>query len=108
MIYDPAEANSPIQQGDIFVHVPRVDLSFQKLVLIDEDGDQPKQSTWNELQPKETVAAVVPIVSVTGIVVTQNCDAARGHYICLAQVDTFLGATGKTAPTTAKKWKNLI
>ncbi len=108
MIYDRVDAAAPIQQGDIFVHVPRVDLSFQELVLIDEEGEQPKQATWNELQPRETVAAVVPIVSVTGIVVTQNCDAARGHYICLAQVDPFLTATGKTAPTTAKKWKNLI
>ena len=108
MIYDQVEADAPIQQCDIFVHIPRVDLSFDKLVLIDEEGEQPKQATWNELQPRDAVAAVVSIVSVTGIVVTQNCDASRGHYICLAQVDPFLAATGKTAPATPKKWKNLI
>jgi hypothetical protein len=31
MIYDRVGANAPIQQGDIFVHIPRVDLSFDKL-----------------------------------------------------------------------------
>jgi hypothetical protein len=40
--------------------------------------------------------------------VTQNCDAARGQFICLAQVDPFLEATGRTAPATPKKWEKLI
>ena len=108
MIYERVEAEAPICQGDLFVHVPRVDLSFGKLLLIDEDTEQPKEAAWDELNPRDRVAAVLPIISVAGVVVTQNCDAARGHYICLAQIDTFLEATGRTAPATPKKWKNLI
>ncbi len=108
MTYDRVGAGEPIQQGDIFVHIPRVDLSLANLLLIEEDAEEPKQATWNELQPKDQVAVVVPIISVTGIVITQNCDAARGHYICLAQVDPFLTATGKTAPASSRKWKNVI
>lgn len=108
MIYERVAAEEPIQQGDIFIHVPRVDISLSNLLLIDEDAEQPKHVGWNELEPKEGMAAVLPILSVTGVVITQNCDAARAHYVCLAQVDSFLQATGKTAPASAKKWKNLI
>ncbi len=111
MIYKPLDIDSSIQQGDIFRHMPRVDFSFSKVAVIDDDGQ--RQVTWRDIVEEANggvaVVAVLPIKSVDAIVITQNCDAVRGEYLCLCQIDEFLRATGKAEPPkTPKKWSKLI
>jgi len=108
MIYDRVEAGAPLQQGDIFRHVPRVDLALAPLVIIEED-EQPRKTNWSDLESGSEVVAVLPVKSVMAVVVTQNCDARRGEYITLCQIDGFLAAIGQhTPPKNADKWQRLI
>jgi hypothetical protein len=107
MIYEPVVADRPVWQGDIFRHVPRVDLSLAALPVIEADGTH--EESWHKLELNSEIAAVLSVKSVTGIVITQNCDAQRGEYICLAQVDPFLAVLHEaTPPKSADKWQSLI
>lgn len=111
MIYHSVAIDAPIRQGDIFRDIPRVDFSLAKVAFVEEN--QAFESNWQDLlenQPTEGITAVVPVKPVTAIVVTQNCDALRGQYVSLCEVDKFLVATGKVGspPGSAKKWKDLI
>ncbi len=111
MIYETVDSDTPIRQGDIFRHIPRVDLSLSTLAVVDNVGQ--RSVSWRDLleEPDSAtgVSAVLTLTPVDAIVITQNCDAVRGEYLCLCQVDAFLQATGKAeAPKTAKKWSTLI
>lgn len=108
MIYEAVGTEDPIQQGDLFAHIPRVDFSLGALSLVEDDNDELRQTNWHDVDPGSEVAAVLSIKSVSAIVVTQNCDARRGHYICLSQIDPFLTATGESPPKNADKWQSLI
>ena len=112
MIYNSVDTAEPIKQGDIFRGIPRVDFSFSTIAVIDEDEGQ-RQVTWRDVIEEASgpaaVAAVLPVRSVDAIVITQNCDAVRGEYLCLCQIDEFLIATGKAEPPkTPRKWTSLI
>jgi hypothetical protein len=110
MIYlRPIPPTEPILQGDIFRYVPRAELSLSKIAVV---SDKLTQTTWQQIiseGPPQEVTVVVAVEPVYAIVITQNCDAARGKYLCLAQVDPFLESVGQhTPPKTAKSWKNLL
>lgn len=113
MIYETVSTELPIKQGDVFRGIPRVDFSLSTIAVIDED-DSKRQATWKELLSENgqatKVVAVLPMTSVDAIVITQNCDAIRGEYVCLCQIDDFLDATGKkdNPPGSVKKWQSLI
>jgi hypothetical protein len=108
MIYESAGGEEPIRQGDIFSNIPRVDLSFATMVIL--DGQEQREIAWKDAvaDSSSPVVAVLPVKPVTGIVITQDCDTVRGEYICLAEVGDFATATGKTVPTLPKKWQSLI
>jgi len=108
MIYESAGGDEPIRQGDIFSNIPRVDLSFATMAIL--DGEEQRETAWKDAvaDSPSPVVAVLPVKPVTGIVITQDCDTVRGEYICLAEVADFATATGKTVPTSAKKWQSLI
>lgn len=112
MIYEAVANVDPIQQGDIFHGIPRVDFSMSRIDIIEEEST--RQISWKDLLDEQgnttAVAAVLPVRSVDAIVITQNCDAARGEYLCLCQIDDFLDATGKTTspPKNPNKWQSLI
>jgi hypothetical protein len=107
MIYETVAVDRPLLQGDIFSHVPRVDLSLTIIPVVEDDGTH--EESWAEIVPNSEITAVLPVKSVTGIVITQNCDTQRGEYLCLAQVDPFLAALGQTAaPKSPDKWQSLI
>lgn len=107
MIYETVSADHPILQGDIFRHVPRVDFSLATIPVVEDDGTH--EESWAEVPLNSEIAAVLAVKSVTGIVVTQNCDAQRGEYLCLAQVDPFLAALRQSVPPkNADKWRSLI
>jgi len=109
MIYDQVDNLSPIKQGDIFMGVPRVDFSATDLTIIEQD--ECRQTTWNDTladgSATEGLAAIIPIKAVMAIVISQNCDTARGEYISLCQIDKFSSVVG-TTPSTPKKWASLI
>lgn len=60
MIYQPADESAPLRQGDIFVNLPRVDVSMDSILLVDEDGE--RVAKWDELYSRsEPMKAIVPI-----------------------------------------------
>lgn len=112
MIYDQVDAQSPIRQGDIFRRIPRVDLSLAALAIVGEDDSYRKTSWRDALADNDNgspIAALLPIKPVDAIVITQNCDAVRGEYLCLCQIDAFLPSIGQSEPPkSADKWQSLI
>lgn len=109
MIYEAVSPGEPIRQGDIFRDIPRVDLSLRRLAVVEDDD--PIETSWAELlaetDSSTPVTAVLPIKRVRGIVITQNCDAVRGEYLALCQLDRFSEVAGDP-PKTAKKWQRKI
>ena len=110
MIYETVGVGEPIKQGDIFRYIPRADYHISKMVILDEDNE-PNEINWSESVPglDGVVRAVLPVSSVTGIVITQNCDAVRGEFLSLCQVEEFLSSINQDEePKNSKKWKTLI
>jgi hypothetical protein len=112
MIYERVPTDDPIRQGDIFRNIPRVDFSLSSLAVLFNDEEDPRQMTWRDAVQDAgssgTVTAIVPIKSVDGIVITQDCDAVRAEYVYLCEVVNFMSATGGNPPSTAKKWQSKI
>jgi hypothetical protein len=110
MIYDPASPHEPLRQGDIFRSVPRHDLSLSKLVILSPEG-QAEEVTWRELVElgdAEGLAAVVGIKPVMAIVISQNCDAARGRDISLCAVEPLSEHMRDKPSTNPKNWNNQL
>lgn len=113
MIYEMAGPAEPIRQGDIFQSIPRVDINLSELAVVGDD-DELRQTTWIDVvsqgSAREPIAAILSLRSVAGIVITQNCDTARGQFVALCQIDDYLEAINKkeNPPKTDRKWKNLI
>jgi len=83
MIYQRINSEDPLQQGDIFLSMPRPDFSLSNLAVLSPEG-QAEQVTWRELVDHgetDNLAAVIGIKPVMAIVISQNCDAARGRDI---------------------------
>jgi hypothetical protein len=113
MIYEAVSSDQPIKQGDIFCSIPRVELSLSRMMVIDSGSLEPREVSWRDMidegQGSVSTAAVFPMKSVDAIVITQNCDAARGEHICLSEIGRFTDfLSQKTPPTTPGKWKDLI
>lgn len=109
MIYEYPEATAPIRQGDVFIGLPRVELSLRQLPILNERG-QAIETTWRDTaRANEVVAAVLPVRPVPAIVATQDCDTLRGRDITLCEIRPFRDVEGKATKTTSpKKWKNII
>jgi hypothetical protein len=117
MIYERVAPDAPIQQGDLFRCIPRVELSLSKIPIV--DGLDTRQATWQEILQHPSLAegaegsrpipAVFAVKPVLAIAITQNCDAVRARDICLCEVDTFLTVAGqREAPKNPDKWQSLI
>lgn len=111
MIYESVKPDEPIRQGDIFKNVPRVDLSLANLAVAEDDNH--RLTRWRDLVSEgsttQGITAVLPIKAVTAIVITQDCDAVRGQYLSLCQMDEYLSALNlKDPPASPKKWQSLI
>ncbi len=48
MIYDFPPTDSPIRQGDIFLGLPRVEISLRQIPLITESGEQ-RLTSWRDI-----------------------------------------------------------
>ncbi|MGI6139111.1 MAG: hypothetical protein ACOYI9_08755 [Candidatus Hydrogenedentales bacterium] len=108
MIYDFPDTSAHIRQGDIFIDLPRVEMSL-KTVTIFNDVDQ-RVTNWMEIAEKgDEVSIIVPVRPVAAIVATQDCDAVRSPDITLLEIRNFRDVERKSQNTTsAKSWKNLI
>ena len=108
MIYEFPDMSRPIRQGDIFLGLPRVELSLNRVVIAGEAGD--RVAKWSEVaSDNEPLSIIVPVRSVAAIVVTQDCDAVRSRDITLCEIRGFRDVERKGKDTTSpKSWKNLI
>lgn len=108
MIYEFPKQTDPIRQGDIFIGLPRIDLSLQKILLVDEEGE--RIAKWEDLaEESQPLNIIVPVRSVAAIVATQDCDAYRSRDITLCEIREFRDVEGKSKDTkAAKSWKNIL
>ncbi len=108
MIYHVPNSNDPIRQGDIYIGLPRVEFSLEKVLLVQDTG--PVQVSWGECaNSKDVITALVPVRPVSAIVITQDCDAVRGADITLCEVRDFRDVERKSQNTKSpKSWKDLI
>lgn len=87
MYYDYPLASEEIEQGDIFLDIPRVALTFSALSIVEEGRPNPVSLTWQEVvDNKKDVAAILGVASVPAIVATQSCDAQRRQQITLCEI----------------------
>jgi len=109
VIYDFPDASAPIRQGDIFVGVPRIEVSLRQIPLVGEDGQQ-SVASWNDIaQAGKAVTAVLAMQPVAGIVATQDCDTLHAPDITLCEIGKFNEVEKKAAQTaSAKSWKNIL
>lgn len=113
MIYDSVRIEEPICQGDIFKNIPRVDLSLSSMSIVESADDEDfREIDWRDLingsDQSEPVTALLPVKPVMAIVITQNCDAVRGEYLCLCEIGEYLSFTGQSQPKDGKGWQSLI
>lgn len=108
MIYSFPDQNALLRQGDIFINLPRIDISLQQVLLADADGEQLVR--WEELaRESKPIKIIVPVRPVAAIVATQDCDAVRSHDITLCEIRPFRDVERKSRDTSSpKSWKNLI
>lgn len=108
MIYLQPKGEDPIRQGDIFVGLPRIDISLKRvLVLV---GNETKQTSWAQLAPGgKPVSIIVPVRPVAAIVASQDCDALRAPDLTLCEIRPFREVERKSRETqTPQGWKNII
>lgn len=108
MIYEVSVLSDPIRQGDIFVGLPRVDLSLREVVVA--DADEERVLGWQDIvEDGQPVKAIVWIRPVAAIVVTQDCDTLHSRDITLCEIRDFRDVERKSKDTkTPKKWVNII
>lgn len=108
MIYEFPGISAPIRQGDVFVGLPRIDISLNKVIVVGEAGET--VATWGEIaQTGEPVNIIVPVRPVAAIVATQDCDAIRSRDITFCEIRSFKDVERKSKDTSsAKSWKNII
>ncbi len=108
MIYEYPDLTAPLRQGDIFVGIPRIELSLERILLVDAVGE--REVKWQELAGRTVQCnIIVPVRSVAAIVATQDCDAIRSRDITLCEIREFRDVERKSHDTKKpEKWKNLI
>ena len=63
MIYEfPAQAD-PIRQGDIFIGLPRIEISLSKIVLAEEDSE--RIAKWKDLASQTNPISILIIIQRT-------------------------------------------
>jgi hypothetical protein len=85
MFYEFPSSSEIIEQGDIFLNIPRVDIDFEMEILGEEN--KPESITWEEIVANnKDVSGILGITSVPAIVATQKCDAQKEDYITLCEI----------------------
>lgn len=109
MIYDYPPFEAPIRQGDIFVGLPRVEVSLGRIPVLEDDGSMADRDWRDIAQCQQEVTAVFPLRPVTAIVATQDCDATRSRDITLCEIQKFRDVERKAKDTQkTKSWVNIL
>jgi hypothetical protein len=109
VIYEYPPSDAPIRQGDIFTGLPRVDVSLRQVAVLEADGATYERDWRDIAQDGEVVAAVCPILPVSAIVATQDCDAVHAPDITLCEIRPFRDVERKAAQTSkARSWMNIV
>jgi hypothetical protein len=108
MIYETIRPDIEIRQGDIFVGLPRIDISLNEILVTDEQGE--RVADWKDLvQTITSTRVILPIRSVTAIVATQDCDATHGRDITLCEIQKFPIVYPVCKETNSpKSWEKII
>lgn len=109
MIYEYPALDTPIRQGDIFLGLPRVEISLGRIAVI-EGSEETVEREWRQIAVLgEAVTAILPVRPVSAIVATQDCDAIHARDITLCEIRPFRDVERKSQHTTSpRSWKNLI
>jgi hypothetical protein len=109
MIYEYPSRDVPLKQGDIFVGLPRVEMSLKRVPIITEQGTQIIME-WNDLAKEgNAVTAVLVLKPVKAIIISQDCDASRADDITLCEIRPFSEVERKSIDTKKiQKWINMI
>ncbi len=109
MIYEFPQITEPIRQGDIFVGIPRIDMSLKDVPILNEEG-QAEKLTWNEIVNNgKEVSAVLAVRPVFAIVASQDCDTQTSRDITLCEIREFRDVERKSKETTSlKSWVNIL
>jgi len=109
VIYQDVAVSAPIRQGDVFFGLPRVEVSLERIVLLEESGET-SECLWRDVaQSGREITVVLPVRPVFAIVATQDCDAARFDDITLCEIRGFREVYGSARDAkTPKAWKNII
>jgi hypothetical protein len=109
MIYEFPAEDAPIRQGDIFVGLPRVDISLNRLPIVDENGEQLEVSWTDVAKEGKPVTAILAARPVSAIVVSQDCDARRAPDITLCEIRDFRDVEGKAEATKEpSSWMSIL
>ena len=108
MIYEYPEQDTPIRQGDIFIGIPRMEISLKRIAVV--FSDRIEELNWEDISDnREPLTAILPIKSVIAIVLSQDCDALRAPDITLCEIRKFSDVELKSKDTTrVKKWVNIL
>ncbi|MEW6248030.1 MAG: hypothetical protein AB1555_15125 [Nitrospirota bacterium] len=108
MIYEYPDQNAPLRQGDIFVGIPRIELSLRSVVLAEADGE--REARWEDVAGRsDPFNMIVPVRPVAAIIATQDCDTLHSRDITLCEIRKFRDVERKSKDTSAaKSWKNII
>ena len=108
MIYTSLSNGDLIRQGDIFVGIPRFDFNLSKFPILVED--HPEEASWKDVVKEgKPVAALVGVVPVTAIVISQDCDNLRAPDINLCEIREFRDVERKCKETKKpKSWVKII
>lgn len=108
MIYDPVTPDSPIRQGDIFSSVALPDYSLKSVIKYGIDGTT-EQVDLSRSELAGDMSAVVVLRRLAVIVISQDCDCARGDYISVAPIVPLVSTIGNgQEPKTPKSWASFI
>lgn len=108
MICEFLAEDRPIRQGDIFVGLPRVEVSLNRIPLLEEDGEY--ETPWVEIASAgNQVRAILPVRPVSAIVISQDCDTIHSPDISLCEIRAFRLVEGRTQQTKdAKGWVSIL
>jgi hypothetical protein len=109
LIYEFPRQDSAIRQGDIFMGLPRIEVSLERLPVLETDGST-VECEWRDIAKRNSeVVAILPLRPVSAIVASQDCDAANAPDVTLCEIRPFVQVERKSSQTTsAKSWKNLL
>jgi hypothetical protein len=107
MIYESVSVEEPIKRGDIFVNIPkpRID-SFDSMYSINAHDGTTNKHSWEECSGSSVL--LLPVEAVSGIVISQNCDASRDKDISLCQIRQWSEVIKEPFPVTLKKAVSII